>query len=60
MYYQLTEEQKTFKLTVRRLAEERVQPRAKEIDQKGEFAWDLFELFKKQGYFGLPIPERFR
>jgi alkylation response protein AidB-like acyl-CoA dehydrogenase len=57
MYYQLTEEQKRFKETVRRLANERVEPRAKEIDQKGEFAWDIFELFKKQGYFGLCIPE---
>ena len=57
MYYQLTEEQKRFKESVRRLAKEKVEPRAKEIDQKGEFAWDIFELFKKQGYFGLCIPE---
>jgi alkylation response protein AidB-like acyl-CoA dehydrogenase len=57
MYYQLTEEQKRFKESVRRLAKERVEPRAREIDQKGEFAWDIFEIFKKQGYFGLCIPE---
>ena len=59
MYYQLTEEQRKFKESVRRLADERVEPRAKEIDQKGEFAWDIFELFKKQGYFGLCIPEAY-
>jgi alkylation response protein AidB-like acyl-CoA dehydrogenase len=59
MYYQLTEEQKRFKESVRRLADERVEPRAKEIDQKGEFAWDIFELFKKQGYLGLCIPEAY-
>ncbi len=57
MYYQLTEEQRKFKESVRRLADERVEPRAKEIDQKGEFAWDIFQLFKKQGYLGLAIPE---
>ena len=59
MYYQLTEEQKQFKESVRRLADERVEPRAKEIDQRGEFPWDIFELFKKQGYFGLCIPEAY-
>jgi alkylation response protein AidB-like acyl-CoA dehydrogenase len=57
MYYQLTEEQKRFKESVRRLADERVEPRAAEIDQKGEFPWDMFELFKKQGYLGLSVPE---
>lgn len=57
MYYQLTEEQGRFKETVRRLADERVEPRAAEIDQKGEFPWDIFELFKKQGYLGLSVPE---
>ncbi len=59
MYCQLTEEQRKFKESVRRLADERVEPRAKEIDQKGEFAWDIFQLFKKQGYFGLVIPEAY-
>ena len=59
MYYQLTEEQKRFKQSVRRLADERVEPRAKEIDQKGEFAWDIFELFRKHGYLGLCIPEAY-
>ena len=59
MYFQLTKEQKQFKESVRRLAEECVEPRAKEIDQKGEFPWDIFELFKKQGYLGLSIPEAY-
>ena len=59
MYYQLKDEQKRFKESVRRLADQKVEPRAKEIDQKGEFAWDIFELFKKQGYFGLCIPEAY-
>jgi len=59
MYYQLKEEQLRFKESMTRLANERVEPRAKEIDQKGEFPWDIFELFRKQGYLGLCIPEAY-
>jgi alkylation response protein AidB-like acyl-CoA dehydrogenase len=59
MYYQLTEEQRRFKESVKRLANERVEPRAAEIDQKGEFPWDTFELFRKQGYLGLSAPEAY-
>jgi alkylation response protein AidB-like acyl-CoA dehydrogenase len=59
MYYQLSEEQLRFKESLRRLANERVEPRAKEIDQNGEFPWDIFELFRKQGYLGLCIPEAY-
>jgi len=57
MYYQLTEEQRQFKESVRRLADEGVEPRAKEIDETGKFPWDIFELFKKQGYLGLCVLE---
>ncbi len=57
MYYQLSEEQLQFKASVRRLADEKVKPRAQEIDQTGKFPWDIFELFKKQGYLGLCVPE---
>jgi alkylation response protein AidB-like acyl-CoA dehydrogenase len=59
MYCQLTEEQRKFKESVRRLADERVAPRAKEIDQSAEFPWDLFEIFKRQGYLGLCVPEAY-
>jgi alkylation response protein AidB-like acyl-CoA dehydrogenase len=59
MYYHLTEEQIRFKESVRRLADERVKPRAQEIDQTGQFPWDIFELFKKQGYLGLCVPEAY-
>ncbi len=43
--------------TVRRLARERVRPRAREIDKTGEYPKDLFELFKEAGLLGLCIPE---
>lgn len=57
MSYNLTEEQTLFQETVRRLALERVQPRAAEIDQTGEYPWDIFELFRDYGLVGVGMPE---
>lgn len=59
MGYDLTEEQNLFRETVRRLAVERVQPRAAEIDRSGEFPWDIFELFSEYGLVGVGMPEAF-
>ena len=44
---------------VRRLAQERVKPRAREIDKTGEYPKDLFELFRDAGLLGLCIPEEY-
>ena len=41
---------------VRDLAREQVTPRAAEIDEKGEFPWDLKELLAKQDILGMPFP----
>jgi len=43
--------------TVRKLAQERVAPRAREIDSSQEYPQDLFELFRDTGLLGLVIPE---
>jgi alkylation response protein AidB-like acyl-CoA dehydrogenase len=43
--------------TVRKLAQERVAPRAREIDDTGEYPDDLFHLFVDAGLTGLCIPE---
>jgi alkylation response protein AidB-like acyl-CoA dehydrogenase len=53
----LTEEQELFRATVRRFAEERVAPRAAEIDRTGEFPWDIVHLLAEQGLLGLGLPE---
>jgi alkylation response protein AidB-like acyl-CoA dehydrogenase len=45
--------------SVRKLAQERVQPRAREIDRSGEYPQDLFELFRDTGLLGLVIPEEY-
>jgi alkylation response protein AidB-like acyl-CoA dehydrogenase len=48
---------------IRELAEKTaqkvVQPRATEIDLKGEFPWDLVEAFGKQGFLSLLVPEEY-
>lgn len=55
--YELTEEQQLFRDTVRRLARERVLPRAAEIDATGQFPWDIAELFAQYGLIGVGMPE---
>lgn len=42
--------------TVRQLALDKVKPRAREIDESGEYPDDLFELFRTAGLLGLGIP----
>lgn len=59
MTYQLSEEQELFRDTVRRLAVERVLPRAAEIDRTGEFPWDIAKLFSEYGLIGVGMPEEF-
>jgi alkylation response protein AidB-like acyl-CoA dehydrogenase len=53
--YALTDEQRDFRDTIRKVAQERVAPRAAEIDAKAEYPWDLRELFSELNLFGLPF-----
>jgi alkylation response protein AidB-like acyl-CoA dehydrogenase len=53
--YALTDEQRDLRETIRRVAQERVAPRAAEIDAKAEYPWDLRELFAELNLFGLPF-----
>jgi alkylation response protein AidB-like acyl-CoA dehydrogenase len=58
-YEPLSEEQREIRELVRTLARERVAPRAAEIDKTAEFPWDIVELFREHGLFGLPFEERY-
>ncbi len=42
---------------VRELAREKIAPRAAEIDEKGEFPWDIKELLANQDILAMPFPE---
>ena len=53
----LTDEQRELRDLVRTLARERIAPRAAEIDATHEFPWDVVELFREQGVFGLLFDE---
>jgi alkylation response protein AidB-like acyl-CoA dehydrogenase len=57
--YRLTSEQDELRAVVRELAEERIAPRAAEIDQKAEFPWDLKELLAQQDLLGTCFPEEY-
>jgi len=56
MQYQLTEEQKAFRQQVRRLAEEKIAPKAMEMEEKGEFPWEVIDEFRKAGIFSVFFP----
>jgi alkylation response protein AidB-like acyl-CoA dehydrogenase len=53
----LSEEQRELREFVRTVARERIAPRAAEIDASHEFPWDVVELFRDQGIFGLFFAE---
>ncbi len=59
MQFAVTEEQDLFRKTVRAIAEDKIRPRAAEIDARAEFPWDVFELLKTNDLLGLHIPEEF-
>ena len=54
--YRLTEEQVLLRNTLRTLAEERIAPRAAEIDKSGEFPEDIRQLLASHDVLALPYP----
>jgi alkylation response protein AidB-like acyl-CoA dehydrogenase len=56
MDFALPDELAELQGTVRRLAHDKVEPRAREIDETGEYPQDLFDLFRDAGLLGLCIP----
>jgi alkylation response protein AidB-like acyl-CoA dehydrogenase len=56
--YLPTADHDELRAAVRELAEERIAPRAAEIDEKAEFPWDLKELLAKQDLLGTCFEEK--
>ncbi len=54
-----TEEQKMMQQMVRRLVNEKVAPRAAEIDETDEFPWDIVKVFGENGLLNLVLPEEY-
>jgi alkylation response protein AidB-like acyl-CoA dehydrogenase len=57
--FDLPEELAQLQETVRRLAQDKVKPRAREIDETGEYPQDIFDVFKDAGLLGLVTPEEY-
>jgi len=56
---QLTEEQEMIRKTVRRMAEEKLEPIAVRIDEKGEFSRDVVDLFEEYDLLKLKLPKKY-
>lgn len=59
MKIELTEEQQLLRENIRRFAEEVVKPRAKEIDESGEFPRSFFDQAGELGLGGVAVPEEY-
>ena len=57
--YALSDDQLALRDTIRQIAQERVAPRAAEIDEKAEYPWDIRELFAEHDLLGLPFGEEY-
>ena len=59
MDFELNDELSGLQAVVRRLAQDKIKPRAREIDRSGEYPQDIFEAFAAAQLLGLCIPEEF-
>jgi hypothetical protein len=54
--FDLSPEMTALQETVRRLAQDKVKPRAREVDSTGEYPQDIFDAFKAADLLGLCLP----
>jgi butyryl-CoA dehydrogenase len=59
MDYFLTEEQQMIRDLARQIAEEKVVPVRAELDETGEFPWEIMKVLAQSDMFGLFIPEEY-
>jgi len=59
MDYFLTEEQAMIRDLARQIAEEKVVPVRRELDEKEEFPWEIMKVLAQSDLFGLFIPEEY-
>lgn len=57
--FELTTEHQEIKQEIHRLAQERIKPRAVEIDEKAEYPMDILHLLSEYGYIGANMPEEY-
>ena len=59
MMEEIEQEREGWRRKAREVAKNIVAPRVAEIDEKGEFAWDLAEVYSKYGFLSLLIPKEY-
>ncbi|MBS1114838.1 MAG: acyl-CoA dehydrogenase, short-chain specific [Nitrospirae bacterium] len=59
MDYFLSEEQMMIRDLARQIAEEKIVPVRAELDETGEFPWDIMKVLAQSDLFGLFIPEEY-
>ncbi len=59
MDFDFSDELSQLQLSVRKLCQDKIKPRAREIDLSHEYPQDIFEAFKQADMLGLCIPEEY-
>src|SRR6266566_3645517 len=57
--FALTEEHQELRAAVRALADDKIAPRAAEMDESGEFPWDVHDALARAELTGVHIPEAY-
>lgn len=57
--FTFTEEQDMFRRSVGQICQDKLAPRAAEIDEQDEYPWDIDELFVSNGFAGVSYPEEY-
>ena len=57
--YRLTDEQHMLRQAVRALAEDKIAPRAAEVDESGEFPYDVLAALVRAGFHAVHVPEQY-
>ena len=55
----LTDEQREFRAVIRQFCDDKIAPRAAEVDRSGEYPWDNFEAIRSMDLPALGIPEAY-
>jgi alkylation response protein AidB-like acyl-CoA dehydrogenase len=59
MSFDLSPEYLELQTTVRKLAQDKIKPRAREIDTDATYPQDVFDVFRDAGLLGLVVPEEY-
>jgi alkylation response protein AidB-like acyl-CoA dehydrogenase len=57
--YDLPQEYKDFRAAIRQIVDERVRPRAADIDRSAEYPWDIRRLFAEHDILALALPSEY-